>query len=100
MMNAIKTLLITLPLLVLPGTALANGSHQSGVYEGRVNHVTPGAILRIAYKGGQIHVKARNLPNDDLAAEDLRGRQVRVLDAIWREGYLEGRLELADSARP
>lgn len=99
MLNTIKTLLIALPLLALPGLVMANGTHQPGVYEGRVNHVAAGAIVRIAYKGGQIHVKAHNL-SDHLTAEDLKGRQVRVLDGIWREGYLEGRLELADNTRP
>lgn len=89
MMNAIKTLLIAMSLLALPGPAMATGAHEPAVYEGRVNHVAPGPILRIAYKGGQIHVKVRHLP-----AQDLKGRQVRILDGVWRDGYLEGRLEL------
>ncbi|MDZ7750473.1 MAG: hypothetical protein U5S82_02170 [Gammaproteobacteria bacterium] len=97
MRHAIKTLLIALPLLTLLGPALANGAGEPAIYEGRVNHVAPGAVLRIAYKGGQIRVKPHNLSGDDIETEELKGRHVRVLDGTWRDGYLEGRLELVDN---
>lgn len=98
MKNAIRSLLLALPLLGLAATAHGSQAGLPAVYEGKVNHVGGDTVLRMTYRGGQIRVKPRNL---DTAAvlDDLMGRHVRVVEPHWRDGYLEGHLEVADNAR-
>jgi endonuclease YncB( thermonuclease family) len=70
-----------------------------GEYLGTVNHVLDAETLRIAYKGGQIRVRLADAARagDDAAAREalsqhLLGRQVRVEEVRWQDGYLIGRV--------
>ena len=85
---------ITAAILLLGGHASAENTEE---YVGTVNHVFDDQTLRIAYRyGGQIQVRIVGLDGtaETVLLDDLLGRTVRIVDARWRDGFLEGRLNL------
>lgn len=85
---------------IVAATLLAGGparAMEGGEYVGTVNHVFDEDTLRIAHRyGGQIQVRVMGLEGarEPVTLDDLMGRTVRVTDARWREGFLEGRVEV------
>jgi endonuclease YncB( thermonuclease family) len=80
--------------LILPAMAPADPAE----YQGVVNHVYDSATIRIAYRGGQIHVRLAGVQpsyNDDARQTLSRlvlGKTVRVEAIRWEKGYLIGRV--------
>jgi endonuclease YncB( thermonuclease family) len=80
--------------LILPAVAPAGPAE----YQGVVNHIYDSATIRIAYRGGQIHVRLAGVqpPYNDDALQTLSrlllGKTVRVEAIRWEKGYLIGRV--------
>ncbi len=69
-------------------------------YTGRVNHVFDASTIRVAYKGGQIRVKLAAiqapyaLQAKQALARQLLGKNVKIKELHWQDGYLVGRVSV------
>ncbi len=87
------TLVIYLP---VQASEALTGPH----YTGRVNHVFDASTIRVAYGGGQIRVKLAAIDGPyaqeakRALAEQVLGKQVKVEEHHWQQGYLVGQVSV------